>query len=99
MNDNKYFFLKLNASRPTFAFDMTDEEKEIMNRHVAYLADLMNKGMIITFGPVFDPQGPFGIAIVKAASEEQVQEIIRNDPAAEINRYEYHPMKAVVPAQ
>jgi len=99
MNSNHFFFLKLNASRPTFAFDMTDEEKAIMNQHVAYLTDLMNKGSIITFGPVFDPNGPYGIAVIKAESEEEVREIIQNDPAGKINRYEYYPMKAVLPGK
>jgi hypothetical protein len=29
-------------------------------------------------------------------SEEALQEFMKNDPAAVINRYEYHPMMAVV---
>lgn len=94
---NGVYFLKLNASRPTFAFDMTDEERAIMLQHVSYLTDLLNKGTIVTFGPVLDPKGLYGIAVVKADSEEEIVEIIKNDPAATINSYEYYPMKAVLP--
>jgi uncharacterized protein YciI len=97
MADKKHFYLKLIASRPTFAQDMTNEERNIMQQHVAYLTDLMNKGIVKLFGPVFDPNGAFGIGIIEAESEEQVKEITINDPASSINRYEIYPMRAVLP--
>jgi uncharacterized protein YciI len=96
MPDKKHFFLKLIASRPTFAQDMTDEERAIMQQHVGYLTDLMNKGIVKAFGPVFDPNGAFGMGIIEAESEEQVKEITINDPASGINRYEIYPMIAVL---
>ena len=97
MPDKKHFYLKLIAARPTFAQDMTDEERGIMQQHVAYLTDLMNKGIVKAFGPVFDPNGTFGMGIIEAESEEQVKEITINDPASSINRYEIYPMRAVLP--
>jgi len=42
-----YYFLKLNPCRPTFAQDMTEEERAIMLQHVAYWTDLMNKGHVV----------------------------------------------------
>ncbi|MDB5134734.1 MAG: hypothetical protein JWP37_1337 [Mucilaginibacter sp.] len=91
------YFLKLNAKRPTFAQDMTDDERAIMKQHAAYLGDLMNKGIVAVFGPVFNPDGAFGMGVIEVENEEQVKEIIKNDPASGINNYEYYPMMAILP--
>jgi len=79
--------------------DMTDDERAIMQQHVAYWGDLMNKGRVVVYGPVMDPKGPFGMGVVEADDEEQLKEFIRHDPAATINNYEYYPMRAVIPAK
>ena len=94
-----HYFLKLNPSRPTFAQDMTDEERGIMQQHVGYWAELMNKGMVIVFGPVFDPAGAYGMGVVEVENEEQLRELTGNDPAAKINKYEYWPMRAITPGK
>ena len=93
-----HFFLKLNPVRPTFALDMSDAEKAIMQQHVAYWAELMQQGKVVVFGPVLDPAGVFGIGIVAAEGEDEIRELIANDPASQINRYEFHPMRAVTPS-
>ena len=93
----KYFVLKLIAPRPTFAQDMTAEERAIMQQHVAYWKGLMDQGFVLAFGPVIDPNGVYGLGIVEVDNEEQVNSFIANDPAIEINRYEAYPMMAVVP--
>jgi len=49
-----HYFLKLNPCRPTFAMDMTDDERAIMQQHVAYWGDLMNKGRVVVYGPVIN---------------------------------------------
>ncbi|MGN6179044.1 MAG: hypothetical protein ACTHNW_07675 [Mucilaginibacter sp.] len=41
---------------------MTPEERAIMQQHVVYWKDLMNKGTVIAFGPVLDPVGTYGWA-------------------------------------
>ena len=94
-----HYFLKLNPCRPTFAMDMTDDERAIMQQHVAYWGDLMNKGRVVVYGPVMDPKGPLGMGVVEADDEEQLKEFIRHDPAATINNYEYYLMRAVIPAK
>jgi hypothetical protein len=53
----------------------------------------------VAFGPVIDPKGIYGLGIISADNEQEVQDFIANDPAAKINKYEYFPMKAVVPAK
>ena len=92
-----HYFLKLNPRRPTFAQDMTAEERVVMLEHVVYWTALMNRGLVLVFGPVMDPKEVYGIGIVDVESEEQLKELIKNDPATSINRYEYFPMRAVVP--
>jgi uncharacterized protein len=94
----KHFFLKLVPSRPTFAQDMSDEERTIMVQHAAYLTSLMHQGKVRVFGPVFDPAGAYGMGVVEADSEEEVHALIAKDPAAQINRYEVYPMRAVLPS-
>jgi len=89
--------LKLNPPRPTFAQDLTNEERSIMQAHSAYWRDLMGKGFVITFGPVIDPKGAYGLGIVEVENVEQVEEFIRNDPADKLGNYEYHQMMAIVP--
>jgi uncharacterized protein YciI len=96
--EKKYFALYLIASRPDFAQTMTSEERSIMTRHVGYWTDLMNKGFVVVFGPVSDPRGVYGLGVVAVETEEQLASMIENDPATKINRYEYYPMRAIVPS-
>ena len=95
--DKKYFVLHLLPSRPDFAQTMSEEERNIMMTHVGYWMDLMNKGKVVAFGPVMDPAEVYGLGIIAVDDEQEVTDFIVNDPAAAINRYEYFPMKAVVP--
>lgn len=89
------FFLKLNPPRPTFMMDMSEDEKSIMQKHVAYWTSLLNKGTAIVFGPVMDPKSVYGAGVVSVESEAQLKKIIENDPANGLNIYEFYPMRAV----
>lgn len=91
----KNFFLKLNPPRTTFMQDMTDDERDIMQKHVAYWAPFVQDGTVIVLGPVMDTSGGYGIAVVAVDSEEQLDGLIAKDPANGLNRYEVHPMRAV----
>ena len=97
--DKKYFALYLLPSRPDFAQTMTEDERSIMMKHVAYWTELMNKGKVVAFGPVLDPKEVYGLGIIAVEDEQEVREFISNDPAATINRYEYFLMNAVVQAK
>lgn len=96
--DKKHYVLHLLPSRPDFAKTMSEEEYSIMQDHIAYWMDLMNKGKVLVFGPVFNPKETYGLGIVSVDSEEEVKDFITNDPAGKINKYEYFPMNAVVPS-
>jgi uncharacterized protein YciI len=56
----------------------------------------MGKGMVLVFGPVMDPKGAYGLGIIQADDEVQVEEFIAKDPASKISTYEYYRMMAVV---
>lgn len=93
----KYFALRLLPCRPDFAQTMTDEERSVMQQHVVYWRRYMDNGMVVVFGPVLDPSGTYGLGIVSVEDEQQVRDLIDNDPAGKLNRYVYFPMLAVVP--
>jgi uncharacterized protein YciI len=96
MNQNKLnFFLKLNPPRPTFMKDMTEQEKSIMQKHVAYWKPYVEDGTMMLMGPVMDPKGGYGIGIIAVDNEEQLKALIANDPANGLNSYEFYPMRAV----
>lgn len=43
--------------------DMTDEERSIMQDHIAYWNPHVENGSVIVMGAVFDPVGGFGLLI------------------------------------
>ncbi len=95
--EKKHFVLYLIPSRHDFAQTMTDDERAIMQQHVAYWAAYLDQGVVSVFGPVFDPAGTYGIGIVSVDDESQLLSLMQHDPAAKINKYEYYPMRAVMP--
>lgn len=98
-NEKKGYFLKLNPPRSTFMQDMTDDERAIMQKHVAYWAPYVQDGTVLVLGPVMDPNGGYGIAIIRVNNDEQLQQLIANDPANGLNKYEVHPMRVVTKYQ
>ncbi|AGK95778.1 YCII-related domain-containing protein [Clostridium pasteurianum BC1] len=99
--ERNHFVLKSIGPRPTFQQDMTEEERNIMKQHIVYWTDKADKGIAIVFGPVFDPKGGYGLAIVEVANEEQVHSLIADDPAIKsgLLKTEFYPMRAVLPKQ
>jgi uncharacterized protein len=95
--EKKIFVIHLLPPRPNFAQSMTEEERNIMQRHSAYWRDLMAKGTVIVFGPVMHPNGFYGLGIVEVDSEDDLKTFMANDPANSLSRYEYFPMRAVLP--
>jgi uncharacterized protein YciI len=81
----RHFLIKLIPPRPSFAQDMTNEEKQLMQRHVAYWTGLAETGVALVFGPVADPAGTYGIAIVEI-EEEHLADLTANDPVTTSGR-------------
>ena len=78
----KRFLLRAVPPRRTFAEDMTEAEREVMQEHVIYWTGLADRGTAIVFGPVLDPKGTWGVAIVQVEDEAELRAILTNDPAA-----------------
>ena len=94
--EKKYYFLKLVPKRADFSQTMSKEELTIMQQHVAYWKNYLDKGMVAVYGPVLDPKGVYGIGVVGVENEKELDLLIQNDPALKINDYEFFPMNAVV---
>jgi len=75
-----FFLIKLIPPRPSFAQDMTAAERQVMQAHVGYWKGLAERGLVVVFGPVLDPEGVWGVAIVEVTGEPQVHELIADDP-------------------
>ena len=75
------FVFRLIAPRPTFALDMTDEERSIMGRHAAHWQPFLHAGRMVVFGPVLDDTGSYGLAVIEADDEEELRAAAAGDPA------------------
>jgi len=72
---------RLKAPRPTFALDMTDEEREIMSRHAAHWQPYIDSGRMVIFGPVLDETGSWGLGVIEAEDEDELRAFAARDPA------------------
>jgi uncharacterized protein YciI len=88
------FFLKLIPPRPTFATDMTPEETAVMTKHAAYWAEMFKTGKVLIIGPVLDPKGAWGMAVLETDSLADAQQMADNDPSVKsgLNKVELSPM-------
>jgi oxalyl-CoA decarboxylase len=93
-----HFFMKLIAPRPTFAADMNDAEKALMQEHARYWKSRQDKGEVIVFGPVLDPNGAYGMGVVTANDDAGARAFADADPVIKSGlgfRCEISPMRAV----
>lgn len=70
-----------------------------MQKHFGYWSCLIDERKVVAFGPVTDPKGNYGIAIVEAADEVNAEKIASDDPAITANagfRFELLPMPRLV---
>lgn len=75
--------------------DMTDNERGIIQQLVQYWAQLLQNGTAIAYGPVLDPKGGYSVGFVCVDTNEEFQQIMKEDPANGLNKYEFAPMKAI----
>lgn len=74
------FVFRLFSPRPTFALDMTTEEREIMAAHAAHWQPYIDSGQMVFFGPVLDSTGSWGLGVVEAESEDEIVTWSAADP-------------------
>ena len=75
-----HVLLRLKAPRPGFPMDAIAAEKAAMARHAAWWQDRADAGEAIAVGPVLDPSGVWGLAIVPAADAAAALAMAREDP-------------------
>jgi uncharacterized protein YciI len=93
------FVFRLVPPRPTFAVDMDDDERATMARHAAYWAERTAEGRAVAYGPVDDPAGGYGLAVVLAETRADAEALADADPAVRSPhglRIEIAPMIALV---
>jgi uncharacterized protein len=83
------FVLRLLAPRPTFAVDMTDEERAIMGRHAEHWRPYLEAQQMVVFGPVLDDDGSFGLAVVESDDEDELRAFAAQDPVVTTGTAEY----------
>jgi uncharacterized protein YciI len=60
---------------------MTDGERATMAAHAGYWAELAEQGVALAVGPVDDPAGSYGIAIILAEDMAAAESLRDADPA------------------
>ena len=94
-----YFHCRLIPPRPSFAHDMSEAERQVMTEHARYLGRLAEEGKAVIFGPVADPNGPWGLGIFEAEDEAALNAMLSGDPTIRSGmgfRYETLPMMQAV---
>ena len=79
-----HFFCKLRPPRTTFISNMTSDEAELAHRE-SWTPRVVT-GQVIAMGPVADPAGGYGVAIVEAASEAALEAMQAADPVIDARR-------------
>lgn len=76
-----WYLYRLQAHRADFAETMTEAEMAVMGAHVEYWRGPLEDGRVLIYSPVADPGGSWGLAIVRADSEEELEQLRAGDPA------------------
>jgi uncharacterized protein YciI len=75
------FFFRLTPPRADFAQTMTPAEQQAMAAHQDYWQQLLADGRVVVYGPVADPEGVWGLGVLRAADRAEVLAIGENDPS------------------
>ena len=84
------FLFRLIPPRADFAQTMTPDEQHAMAGHQEYWQELLHDGRVVVYGPVADPEGVWGLGVLRAAGRAEVLEIGNRDPSvlAGVNTFE-----------
>jgi hypothetical protein len=90
-----HYLYRLIPPRLTFDQDMSAAESTIMEQHFAYWSALTEKNIAIIYGPVLDPAGVYGVAVIDVDDDAQADAVGRDDPAIRsgLSRFELFPMR------
>ena len=84
------FLFRLIPPRADFAQTMTADEQQAMAAHQEYWQRLLRVGRVVVYGPVADPEGVWGMGVLRADERAEVLEIGERDPSilAGVNTFE-----------
>ena len=94
-----HFLYRLIPPRPSFPADMSESEGAIMEQHFGYWAIEIAEGRAVAYGPVMDPAGTYGIAVIEVEDERAARDVVDADPAVRSDAgfsFELHPMVDVM---
>jgi uncharacterized protein YciI len=84
------FLFRLIPPRADFAQTMTPTEEGAMTQHASYWQELLSAGKAVVYGPVADPEGVWGLGVLRAGGRDEALQIGDNDPSvvAGVNTFE-----------
>ena len=84
------FLFRLIPPRADFAQTMSADEHDTMAAHQEYWHGLTQAGRVVVYGPVADPEGVWGMGVLRAADRAEVLAIGNNDPSVQagVNTFE-----------
>ena len=75
-----HYLCRLNSPRPSFPADITPDERALMAAHVEYWRPYVEVGRVVAMGPVADPAGVWGVAIIEAEQVGEIEALQARDP-------------------
>jgi uncharacterized protein len=78
----QFAYLVRPAFDQTFLAGATPDQREVVDRHGAYLERLHAEGRVVFAGSCFD--GPFGIVVLEVGDEDEARAIIDDDPSVRL---------------
>ncbi|ABS65416.1 YciI family protein [Xanthobacter versatilis] len=75
-----HFLLRLSPPRPAFPADATVAEMDAMAAHGAFWQSEADRGVALAVGPVADPSGIWGMALVEAHDQDAADALAAQDP-------------------
>lgn len=94
-----FHLCKLLPPRTTFPADITAEEAGLMQEHAVYWQGVADRGIALIVGPVLDPAGVWGVAIVDVDDAAAASTLTGQDPVILSGRgfrYEIHPIPQAI---
>src|ERR1700677_2119608 len=90
----QYFYARLIPPRPTFASDLSADERALMQQHGVYFRGLFDQGKVLIYGPVLDPTDNFGMAVFEVHDLAEAERCMAQDPTvlAGLNRFRISPI-------
>ena len=84
------FLFRLIPPRADFAQTMSPDEQNAMAAHQEYWRGLTQAGRVVVYGPVADPEGVWGMGVLRATDRAEVLVIGNDDPSvlAGVNTFE-----------